>query len=155
MSSLLIRLPLLFFSLINVTYGENVTATTHQTSEEWEYLCKDRIGGTLIWNKEKDIAVLYMNIGADAYNYYYYCLKKSDNDRMLPLAVFSTKSDYLHPTEVNILQSGIEITLSDCCNSYYTQVFSFESQRANVEIWKNMDQSEIFYLTPIYEELRF
>ena len=134
---------------------KSATATTHQTSEEWESLCKDRIGGMLIWNKEKDIAVLYMNLGGDAYSYYYFCFKKGEHGRMLPLAVFSTKSDYLHPTEVKILQSGIQVTLSDCCHSHFTQFFSFESQRANIEIWKKMDQSEIFYMTPLYEELKF
>ena len=155
MSTHLIKSLILSFCLIHMTCGERATATPHQTSEEWESLCKDRIGGTLIWNKEKDIAVLYMNLGADAYSYYYYCFKKGENGRMLPLAVFSTRSDYLHPTEVKILPSGIQVTLSDRRHSHYTQFFSFETQRANVEIRKSMDPSEIFSMTPLYEELKF
>ena len=134
---------------------KSTTATTHQTSEEWKFLCKDRIGGTLIWNKEKDIAVLYMNLGADCYSYYYFCFKKSEDDRMIPLAVFSTRSDYMHATDVKILQSGIQVTLYDGRDKHYTQFFSFESQRANIEIWEKMDPSEIFYMTPLYEELQF
>lgn len=155
MSSHLMRLLLLSFCLIDMACGGSATATTHQTSEEWESLCRDRIGGTLIWNKEKDIAVLYMNLGADAYSYYYFCFKKDEHGRMLPLAVFSTRSDYLHPTEVKILPSGIQVTLSDRCHSHCTPFFSFESQRATLEIWKNMDPSEIFSGTPLYEELKF
>ena len=138
MSRTLCRLLLLLFSLINVSFGEKNQTTTHQTSEEWEYMCRDRIGGTLIWNNEKTIAVVYQNQGGSAYSYYYWCFRKSESGRMLPLAVYSTKSDYLHPIEVKISQSGILVTLTGYNKTYYTQEFSFTSQRANVEIWENM-----------------
>ena len=154
MSRTLCRLLLLLFSLINVSFGEKNQTTTHQTSEEWEYMCRDRIGGTLIWNNEKTIAVVYQNVGADHYGYCYWCFRKSENGRMLPLAVYSTESDYLLPIEVKISQSGILVTLTDYDKTYYTQEFSFTSQRASVEIWKDMEEP-VFYRSPLYEEFQF
>ena len=151
MSRTLCRLLLLLFSLINVSFGEKNQTTTHQTSEEWEYMCRDRIGGTLIWNNEKTIAVVYQNVGADHYGYCYWCFRKSENGRMLPLAAYSTVSDYLHPIEVKISQSGILVTLTGYNKTYYTQEFSFTSQRASVEIWKDVDK----YTGSEFEEFNF
>ena len=70
---------------------------------------------------------------------------------MLPLAVYSTASDYLLPIEVKISQSGILVTLTDYDKTYYTQEFSFISQRASVEIWKDVDK----YTGSEFEEFNF
>ncbi len=128
-------LLLLSAALLSPLAVQADTVPTLSSSERWEQRYHDRIGGKLLWNAQRDMVVVWQNIGADAYHYVYWVLKLCSNGEYTPCACFRTWSDAYSPQEVSFTRDGIRVLLRGGEGCKLTHVFHCGERSAALELW--------------------
>ncbi len=125
---------LLLFAALLCPLPSRADLSPQERTQEWERRYHDRIGGTLLWDAARNLAVAYANSGADAEHYLYHCFRRRADGSMELFACYSTRSNFLHHSAVELTPTGIRITLSDGERTRFAHEFSFEQASASLEL---------------------